>query len=133
MENRNVLTWNQALEKGLNPSDYPFHTESVPVGKFPATLDFKIWAKKTMGISCFFTIQEDQRKFQLTVFRRSTDRQYMLENCDCDIDFSVCKTAETYIVRVAVNGKGNISFKNASFFSHGISQLNKIIETRTKH
>jgi hypothetical protein len=46
MEDRNVLSWHQALEKGFNPSDYPFQMESVPLGEFPATLDFKIWAKK---------------------------------------------------------------------------------------
>lgn len=28
MADRNVLSWHQALEKGFNPSDYPFQTES---------------------------------------------------------------------------------------------------------
>jgi hypothetical protein len=112
--NRNVLSWHQALDKGFNPSSYPFETALVPLGEFSAQLDFKIWAKKTMGISCFFTRLESQTKFQLTVYRRRSDSQYMLEGCDSNIDFSTCPVNENYLVQVAVNGKGNISFKNAS-------------------
>ena len=128
--NRNVLTWHQALDKGFNPSDHPFETALVPLGEFPAILDFKIWAKKTMGISCFFTRQVDQTKFQLTVYRRRSDRQYILEGCDCDIDFSVCNTAETYIVQVAINGKGNISFKNAALADSGILSSKKYLSDK---
>jgi hypothetical protein len=115
--NRNVLSWHQALDKGLNPSSYPFETALVPMGEFSAQLDFKIWAKKTMGISCFFTRPEDQTKFQLTVYRRRGNRQYMLETCDCNIDFSTCPVSQSYLVEVAVNGKGNISFKNAALLN----------------
>ena len=118
MADRNVLTWHQALDKGFNPPDYPFQTAWVPLGEFTATLDFKIWAKKTMGISCFFTRQEDQTKFQLTVYRRRSDRQYMLESGDCNIDFSTCPASHSYFVEVAVNGKGNFSFKNAALLNN---------------
>ena len=116
--NRNVLSWHQALEKGYNPTSYPFETVLAVLGEFHATLDFKVWAKKTMGISCFFTRPEDQTKFQLTVYRRRSDNQYMLEGGDSIIDFSTCPVNENYLVEVAVNRKGNISFKNASLLNN---------------
>ena len=47
-KNRNVLSWHQAFEKGFSPLDYPFQTESVPIGEFAPTLDFEIWAKKSI-------------------------------------------------------------------------------------
>ncbi|TKT84891.1 hypothetical protein [Dyadobacter frigoris] len=126
--NRNVLSWHQALDKGFNPSSYPFETELVPQGEFPATLDFKIWAKKISGISCFFTRPEDQTKFQLTVYRRRSDRQYMLESCDSDIDFSTCPLNENYLIEMAVNGKGNISFKNAALLNSTTLNSTRIIK-----
>ena len=54
MEN-NVLSGNVALEKGHEPRLYPYTAEHVPVGSYQAVLDFKIWAKKAMGICCYFT------------------------------------------------------------------------------
>ncbi len=63
MEN-NVLSWNIALEKGLEPRLYPYTAEHVPVGKYEAVLDFKIWAKKAMGICCYFTQRNTGIKFQ---------------------------------------------------------------------
>jgi hypothetical protein len=52
----NVLSWNVALEKGYEPRIYPYATEDVPLGEYEAVLNFKIWAKKAMAISCYFTI-----------------------------------------------------------------------------
>ena len=65
-----------------------------------------------MGISCYFTQTETGRKFQLTVYRRKSDEKYMLDGCE--IDFSTCDVARIYRVRVDINGKGKITFKNAS-------------------
>jgi len=109
----NVLSWNQALRMGHQPALYPFIATLVPTGEFEAVLDFKVWAKKTMGICCYFTQTETGRKFQLTVYRRKSDERYMLDGCE--IDFSTCDVARIYRVRVDINGKGKITFKNASY------------------
>jgi 3,4-dihydroxy-2-butanone 4-phosphate synthase len=108
---RNVLTWNQALAAGFQPGLYPFIATLVPTGELEAVLDFKVWAKKTMGICCYFTHTETARKFQLTVYRRKSDERYMLDACE--IDFTTCETGASYMVSVEINGKGNIAFGNA--------------------
>jgi hypothetical protein len=51
----NVLTWKNALDEGHEPRLYPYAAESIPTGQLEARLDFKIWAKNTMGVSCYFT------------------------------------------------------------------------------
>lgn len=110
MEN-NVMSWGVALEKGYEPRLYPFTIEHVPLGEYEALLDFKIWAKKTMGICCYFTQKETRIKFQLTVFRRPKDKLYMIKGCD--LDFTVCAANALYLISVGLNGKQNITFKNA--------------------
>jgi hypothetical protein len=107
----NVMSWNQGLRSGHNPSEYPFIATLVPTGHFVVKLDFKIWAKKAMGICCYFTDQRSGRKFQLTVYRRKSDERYMLDGCE--IDFSTCEIDEYYSVLVSVNERGNISFVHA--------------------
>jgi hypothetical protein len=109
----NVLSWNQALRMGHQPALYPFIATLAPTGEFEAVLNFKIWAKKTMGICCYFTQAETGRKFQLTVYRRKSDEKYMLDSSE--IDFSTCDVARIYRVWVDINGKGKITFKNASY------------------
>ncbi len=108
----NVLSWNQALDKGYEPKLYPYLSEQVPLGKYNAKLDFKIWAKKIAGICCYFTQQDTGIKFQLTVYRRKSDELYQLD--ECNIDFKVCPISAIYYVKVGLNGKGNISFKDAA-------------------
>ncbi len=110
---RNVLTWNQALAAGFHPGLYPFIATLVPTGELEAVLDFKVWAKKTMGICCYFTQTATGRKFQLTVYRRKSDEEYMLDGSD--IDFSTCEQSRIYKICVAINGKGKISFRNAAY------------------
>jgi len=104
------MSWNQGLRAGHNPSEYPFIATLVPTGQFVAKLDFKIWAKKTMGICCYFTDQRSGRKLQLTVNRRKSDETYMLDGCE--IDFAICETGICYTVSVAINGKGNVMFRH---------------------
>ena len=101
MEN-NVMSWLQGLRAGHNPSEYPFIATLVPTGQFEAKLDFKIWAKKTMGICCYFTQQSSGRKFQLTVYRRKSDERYMLDGCE--IDFTTCETGISYMVSIEIHG-----------------------------
>lgn len=105
------MSWGVALEKGYEPRLYPYTIEHVPLGEYEAVLDFKIWAKKTMGICCYFTQEESGIKFQLTVYRMPTDKLYMINGCD--LDFTVCAANALYLITVGLNGKQNITFKNA--------------------
>jgi len=110
---KNVLTWNQALSMGRHPGLYPFIATLVPIGKFEAVLDFKVWAKKAIGICCCFTQTQTGRKFQVTVYRRQRDKRYMLEGSE--IDFSTADTGCNYRVWIDFNGKGKIAFKSADY------------------
>jgi hypothetical protein len=112
MEN-NVLSWGVALEKGYEPRLYPYTLEHIPIGEYEAILDFKIWAKKAVGISCYFTERDTGAKFQLTVFRRQGDKLYKLDKSD--IDFKTCDTDSGYKITVVINSKGNVSFKNIKY------------------
>ncbi len=108
----NVLSWNQALEKGYEPKLYPYQTDQIPLGKYYTKLDFKIWARKIAGICCYFTQQDTGIKFQLTVCRRKSDELYQLEGCD--IDFKVYPTSAFYEIKVGLNNKRNISLIEAN-------------------
>ena len=106
-----VLSWNAALEKGYEPRLYPYEVEYVPPGIFEARLDFKIWAKKTMAIGCYFTQNDTGTKFQLPVYRRQKDERYMLE--EGTIDFKTCPVGMVYLITVSFNGKQKVVLKNA--------------------
>lgn len=80
----NVLAWNVALEKGYEPRLYSYATADVPLGVYEAALDFKIWAKKAMGIGCYFTQKDTGAKFQITVYLRQTDKAYLLDEGSVD-------------------------------------------------
>lgn len=101
----NVLSWNQALEQGLNPRDYSYRKEDVPLGEYIASLDFKIWAKDATGVSCYFTKVDTDQKILLTVYRTHDTREYILDG----VDFKECPTGK-YLITVELNSKGNIKF-----------------------
>jgi hypothetical protein len=105
---RNVLSWNQALEENYEPRDYSYHKEDIQEGEYLASLDFKIWSKKILGITCYLTNQETDQKFQLTVYRDKKDREYKLK--DCEIDFTQCPIEALYKIKVDENNRGNIKF-----------------------
>ncbi|WP_121355714.1 hypothetical protein [Flavisolibacter nicotianae] len=107
----NVLSWNAALQKGHEPRLYPYATETVPFGRYYAVLDFKIWAKKAIAIGCYFTQKSTGIKFQVTVYRRQTDKLYRLEGGD--VDFKVCPVCAVYAITVFLNGAGNVALRNA--------------------
>ena len=106
----NVMPWNEALEENYEPRDYSYHKEDIQQGEYLASLDFKIWSKKVSGITCYFTNQETDQKFQLTVYR-NTDREYKLK--DCALDFVECPGKSLYKINVGKNGKGNTKFIGA--------------------
>uniref|UniRef100_UPI004049B9D6 hypothetical protein n=1 Tax=Fulvivirga sp. TaxID=1931237 RepID=UPI004049B9D6 len=103
----NVLSWNQALEQGLEPREYSW--KDVPTGEYQATLDFKIWAKNAVAVSCYFTKIDSNEKIQLTVYRTHTDREYILDG----VDFRDSPTNVAYKLIIETNSKGNIKLKSA--------------------
>lgn len=105
---RNVLSWRGAIDSGHQPKDYPYVADLVPVGKYEAMLDFKIWSKKVNGIDCYFTRPSTGMRFRLTVFRNE-EGAYFLP--DCPLDFSECADKTCYVITVSVNSKGNAAFK----------------------
>lgn len=108
---RNVLSWNEALGQGLEPRLYPYSADKVPLGTIHARLDFKIWAKWAIGISCYFTDHSTGMKFQLTVFRNEPTKSYFLKGGD--VDFSSCPVDCDYIIEVSVNAKDRAIFMSA--------------------
>jgi hypothetical protein len=111
MEN-SVLSWNVAVEKGHERSLYPYTAEQVPLGSYEAVLDFKIWAKKAMGIGCYFTQKNTGIKFQLTVYRRQKDKLYMIDKSN--IDFKACSVDVPYVIGVNLNRKEKPALKACS-------------------
>jgi len=106
-----VLSWNTALEEGHQPSEYSYQKEDIPVGIFKATLDFKIWAKKTPAINCYFTMVDTKKKILLTVYRRKSDEKYALEKSE--MIFSFCPDDVVYTLATKVNSRGNLKFIEA--------------------
>ena len=106
----NVLSWESALQNGHDPRLYGFKPGDVPIGEFEAILDFKIWAKNVIAISCYFTKAGSGEKFQLTVYY-SYKGAYRINGCD--LDFYSCPVANQYSIKVSlVNGK-KIVFSSA--------------------
>ncbi|MGN7820658.1 hypothetical protein ACTJJB_11030 [Chitinophaga sp. 22536] len=98
MEN-NVLAWGKALEIGLRPKDYPYESKMIPTGLVVARLDFKIWAKKVMGINGYFS-QEGGLRFQLTVFLNKRLRNYTLNSES--LDFAFCPVDYRYELKIGI-------------------------------
>jgi hypothetical protein len=110
---RNVLSWKACLEKGYEPRLYPFNLDNIPAGIYNARLDFKIWAKKTMAVVCYFTLMDTGQKCCLSVFRTKGDEQYILPGGD--IDFATCPIEIIYRISITYNAKGKPVIKEAEF------------------
>ena len=108
---RNVLSWNAALDIGLDPRKYTYVAGEIPLGEFEAVLDFKIWAKKILAIGCYFTHAVTEQKFQLTVYCKAGVGLYRVE--ECSIDFTECPIGRLYRVKVIADQKKKIVFKGA--------------------
>lgn len=100
MEN-NVLSWGNALKQGYQPGLYPYSPDEVPIGEVRAVLDFKVWAKKIMAISCYFTEVESGRHFKVTAY--CTRKGFVLN--DGGIDFSTCPTNRIYHLTIVLHPK----------------------------
>ena len=108
----NVLAWNEALKNGCEPREYPY--KDAIIGKINAMLEFKIWAKESVAVVCYFTDIESGTKFQLSVFRLK-DESYKLKGGD--VDFTSCPTGEEYQLVIEKNGKGNPFLKECLLLS----------------
>lgn len=111
MRGNNVLSWKAAIQKGLQPGSYPYQPEHVPSAEVTATLDFKIWAKKLMGVSCYFTEVHTGRKFQLTVYCKNATGKYTIDGSM--IDFAVCTTGCIYHLSIALHPSGGVILEKA--------------------
>ena len=102
-----ILSWNQAIEQGFELRNYSYNKDDIPIDTYKATLDFKIWAKNTSGISCYFTIKNTNQKIILTVYRDLTTREYSIK----DVDFRDLNISQEYTITVKLNSKGNLKFE----------------------
>lgn len=108
----NVFAWKDALAKGYQPGLYSY--SEVSLGEYDAILDFKIWAKKVMAISCYFTQVEAGKKIQLTVYCNEAGI-YKPDNSE--VNFANCEIGRTYRIKVVANQKKKIVFENAKLVS----------------
>jgi len=110
----NVVSWGTAIRKGYTPGLYTYEGDQVPMGAFAAVLDFKIWAKKVLGINCYFTAIGSGQKFQLTVYCQRETGLYRIRGGQ--LDFTQCPVKGTYSIRTVrnmVNGKSRVVFVEA--------------------
>lgn len=105
----NVLTWKAALAGGFEPRLYSY--TDVPVGIYAAHLDFKIWAKKIVAVSCYFTQIDTGSKIQLTVY---CNEKGIYQVGNSAINFASCATGRIYRVHVIANQKKKIVFSAAA-------------------
>lgn len=108
----NVFSWGVALDNGCEPRLYSY--KDTPVGTVNGILDFKIWAKDSMAVVCYFTDVESGTKFQISVFRLK-DKSYRLKNSD--LDFTACPTGEEYQLTIERNSKENPFLKECLLLS----------------
>jgi len=98
----NVLSWEEGLKSGFEPREYPY--KDAIIGEINVMMDFKIWAKESVAVVCYFMDIESGKKFQLSVFRLKNG-EYKLK--DGEIDFRICPTGEEYQLVIEKNTKGN--------------------------
>ncbi|MBE9599931.1 hypothetical protein [Pedobacter sp. MC2016-24] len=77
--NTNVLQFNAALDAGLEPRNYTYKKEEVPLGNYDARLDFMIWSKNGNAINCFFTVFPSGQLISLSVYKNAED-DFLLGN-----------------------------------------------------
>lgn len=106
-----VMSWKMAIEKGCEPSLYSFNADDIPLGEYEAVLEFKIWAKNTMGISCYFVQKHTGKPFRLTVFRQPAMKAYTLDSGG--MSFVESPVNCEYLLKVSRNRKGRIVFEKA--------------------
>src|SRR6478735_8739870 len=98
-----VMSWKVAIENGHDPGLYSYAADDIPLGEYEAVLEFKIWAKNTMGISCYFIQKHTGKKFRLTVFRQPATKAYTLDSGG--MSFVESPVECDYLLKVSRNNK----------------------------
>ncbi|MBT0725038.1 hypothetical protein HH682_11545 [Rosenbergiella sp. S61] len=86
-EAKRGLTYNMALQEGLEPESYDW--KNIPEGVWRARLEFKIWSNKSRAghLVCYMTYLEESRRYRLSAFRQGNGTTRYTPK-DGGIDFS---------------------------------------------
>jgi hypothetical protein len=101
--NGNILSYKQAVHKGLKVEAYNFQPEQIPEGYHKAILDYKVWSSRIMSIHLYFTLQA-QEKIELSIFPSKSTGCYTIAGSKVDI--ISCPTGEVYILHICVGRSG---------------------------
>ena len=108
----NVISWASALHNNFAPGNYTINHNEIPHGKTTAILDCKIWAKKIMGINCYFTATCLDKKFQLTVYCDFKNGTYKVPGSA--INFATCPINNEYDIEIRCGPGNKVVLTNAS-------------------
>ncbi len=115
-DTRRALTYNAAVDAGLNPRDYGW--KEVPEGTWAARLDFKTWSNATAigHLVCYFTALSDGKRYRLSAFRPGGSSRYRYTPKDGGIDFSQRDLdGRTFLLTVGRTRQGGATWLAAEF------------------
>ncbi|MFA5575320.1 MAG: hypothetical protein WC994_09770 [Brumimicrobium sp.] len=99
----NIISYNEAYySKGFDFSGYTYDFDLIPVGNFNATLNLKLWSKRTPGIDLYFS--NNILKIILTVYHNKYTDDYTIDTCLTN--FKTCPLNKVYNITIGVNSKG---------------------------
>jgi hypothetical protein len=90
----NIISYDDAVENGLEPKEYLLDIKHLFNGKevieLLVILDFKIYTLQKNALGCYFFENKTKTKFKIFVY----DRTKFL------IDFTTCPTSKTYRIEI---------------------------------
>lgn len=108
----NTETFQQAIDRGFNPSEYQFLP--VPEGQWTGRLDAKIWGK-SMSLVCYFT-SETGKKIKLSAFRvkrgEGAGQWYTAQDGLIDVRQPDVEVGQRYDLVTGLNGQGKPAWKS---------------------
>lgn len=108
----NVYSYSDAVQKGLKPKTYTYDKKLIPLGKFEAKLDFKIWGKKVLCVNCYFNKVDTDQSFIISVYKnRAKDEEYFVG--ECSINFKTCADDQLYEITIEKTNRGSIKLIDA--------------------
>ncbi|KPW49891.1 MULTISPECIES: hypothetical protein [Pseudomonas syringae group] len=115
-DTRRAMSYNAAVEAGLEPRTYEF--KNVPEGVWAARLDFKVWSNKSAAghLRCYFTSHADNSRYLLSAFRPTQPGSRRYSPKDDGIDFSQPGlNGQSFLLEVGRTAKGTVSWIGAEF------------------
>lgn len=104
-QQRNIYSFKGAIEAGLNPKEYKYGKDVVPIGTFEAVLDFKIWAYGDMpAVTCYFTMAGGE-KVRVNVFRNKEEEYIPGQG---SVNLRYCPIETKYKVSVELTSRKSI-------------------------